>query len=105
MGMIHLRFILATAMALSPMLTVLRAEAKPLQIVVKTLDGQKRPLAVDSGDTPRNLKERLAEKTGIYKELIRLIYEGTPLKDDATLDSQNVKDGSVIHMITQLRGG
>ena len=51
------------------------------------------------------VKEILAEKTGIFAETIRLIYQGSPMKDDKTLEEHKVQGNHVIHMIMQLRGG
>lgn len=46
----------------------------------------------------------LAEKTGIYKEMIRLIFHGSPMVDNQTLADHKVVAGAVIHMILQMRG-
>ncbi len=76
-----------------------------MQITIKTLDGQKKPFTFEAEDTVAKVKEVLAEKTGIYKEMIRLIFHGTPMNDEFTLGASKVVAGSVIHMIMQLRGG
>ncbi len=73
-------------------------------ITIKTLDGQKKPFNLEENDTVAKVKEMLAEKTGIYKEMIRLIFQGSPMPDDKTLKQLNVNAGSVIHMIMQMRG-
>ena len=75
-----------------------------MQITIKTLDGQKKPFNFEPEDTVLKVKEMLAEKTGIYKEMIRLIFHGTPLADEMSLAQAKVKAGDVIHMIMQLRG-
>ncbi len=75
-----------------------------MQIIIKTLDGQKKPFNVDPEDKVSKLKEMLAEKTGIYKEMIRLIFQGSPMQDDKSIAEQRVEAGNVIHMIMQLRG-
>lgn len=46
----------------------------------------------------------LAEKTGVHKDQIRLVFKGKPMLDDKTLDEQGVKAGSIVHMIMQMRG-
>ena len=53
-----------------------------MRIVIKKLDSQKEPFDMDEKDTVRQLKEMLAEKSGIDKEQIRLILKGQPLLDD-----------------------
>ena len=73
-------------------------------VTIKTLDGQKKPFNLEENDTVAKVKEMLAEKTGIYKEMIRLIFQGSPMPDDKTLKQLNVTAGSVIHMIMQMRG-
>lgn len=75
-----------------------------MQIIIKTLDGQKKPFNLDPSDTVLKVKEMLAEKTGIYKEMIRLIFHGSPMNDDKTLEESKVQAGNVIHMIMQMRG-
>jgi len=76
-----------------------------MQIIIKTLDGQKKPFNFEPEDTVAKVKEVLAEKTGIFKEMIRLIFHGTPMVDEHTLAQAKVQGGNVIHMIMQLRGG
>jgi hypothetical protein len=46
----------------------------------------------------------LAEKAGIMKDQIRLIYKGTPMNDSLTLKDHKVEKDSVVHMILQMRG-
>ena len=70
----------------------------------QTVDGRKQPFNLESSDTVRKVKDMLAEKTGIYAEMIRLIYHGSPMVDDKTLAEHNVVAGNVIHMIMQMRG-
>jgi ubiquitin-like protein Nedd8 len=75
-----------------------------MQIQIKTLDGEKRNFNFEKEHKFSHVKDILAEKTGVFKEMIRLIYNGIPMKDDATLEEANVVAGAVIHMIMQLRG-
>jgi len=37
---------------------------------------------LEPSDTVLKVKEMLAEKTGIYKEMIRLIFHGSPMTDN-----------------------
>lgn len=75
-----------------------------MQVYIKKLDGKKSPFSFEPTTTIRRVKEVLAEKTGIFAEAIRLIFQGSPMKDDKTLEESKVKAGNVIHMILQLRG-
>jgi len=76
-----------------------------MQIQIKFLDGRKEDYNLEPEDSVDKVKAMLAEKAGMHKDQIRLIYQGQPMLDDKTLADQNVKAGSVIHMILQLRGG
>jgi len=80
-------------------------DTRTMQIIIKKLDGQKKPFNFEPEDTVLKVKEVLAEKTGVNKEQIRLIFQGSPMVDNQTLTQQKVKAGDVIHMIMQLRGG
>lgn len=74
-----------------------------MQIIIKTLDGQKKPFLVNPSDTVLQLKQMLAEKTGIYVEMIKLIFQGAPLPDDRTLAECHVVENSTVHMVMQFR--
>lgn len=73
-------------------------------IQIKRLDGQKEPITVDSTQTVDQVSVILAEKAGVQKDQIKLIFQGKPLVGDATLAASGVAAASVIHMIAQLRG-
>lgn len=76
-----------------------------MKILIKTLDGHKKPFEFHVEDIVSKIKDILAEKTGIYKDMIRLIYKGSPMKDEKTLKEHKIEKESVIHMIMQMRGG
>eukprot|EP00808_Paulinella_micropora_P019587 g14687.t1 len=76
-----------------------------MRVVIKKLDGKKEGFDFDGSDTVDKCKELLAEKAGIKKAQVRLIFQGQPMADDKTLAEHNVEAGSVIHMILQMRGG
>lgn len=75
-----------------------------MQIHIKKLDGQKEEFSLEPNDSVMKVKEMLAEKTGVHKDQIRLIFKGKPMVDDKTLDEQQVKAGATVHMIMQMRG-
>jgi len=75
-----------------------------MQVIIKTLDGQRKPFNFEPEDTVSKIKDQLVEKTGIFKEMIRLIFHGTPMQDEQTLKDAKVQAGDTIHMIMQLRG-
>merc|ERR1711865_828363 len=76
-----------------------------MQIFIKTLTGRKSSFNFEPENTVRHLKEALQEKEGIQVEQIRLIYSGKQMSDECTLGDYNVKPGSTVHMVLQLRGG
>ena len=54
-------------------------------------------------NTVQQVKQALQEKEGISVEQIRLIFGGRQLNDTSALSEYNLKPGSVIHMVLQLR--
>merc|ERR1712064_107364 len=74
-----------------------------MQIFIKTLTGRKTNFNFELDNTVRQVKEALQEKEGIQVEQIRLIYSGKQMSDECTLSDYNVKPGSTIHMVLQLR--
>ena len=53
-----------------------------MQINIKKLDGQKEEFSLEPSDSVMKVKEMLAEKTGVHKDQIRLIFKGKPMLDD-----------------------
>lgn len=47
-----------------------------MQIHIKKLDGQKEEFSLEPSDSVMKVKEMLAEKTGVHKDQIRLIFKG-----------------------------
>lgn len=76
-----------------------------MRILIKKLDGKKAPMNVDNTESISKIKDKLAEKTGIFTEAIRLIFRGRPLDGTKTIQELSINDGDVLHMILQLRGG
>ena len=76
-----------------------------MQIFIKTLTGRKTPFYFEPDNVVRHVKESLQEKEGIQVQQIRLIYSGKQMSDECKLSDYNVKPGSTIHMVLQLRGG
>jgi hypothetical protein len=55
--------------------------------------------------TVAEAKERIAEKVGVEVGQVRLVYQGGMLVDGKTLAESKVSEGSLIHLILQIRGG
>jgi hypothetical protein len=75
-----------------------------MQVLIKKLDGQKQQFDLEPSQSIADVKEMLAEKCGIFKEMIRLIFKGQPMTDEKSLQDHNVQAGEIIHMIMQMRG-
>ncbi|CAI2381231.1 unnamed protein product [Moneuplotes crassus] len=73
--------------------------------MIKTLTGRKQSFNFDEDNTILQVKQALQEKEGIMIEQIRLIFGGKQLADDQMISDYNLKAGSTIHMVLQLRGG
>jgi len=54
---------------------------------------------IDPEETILNIKHQLNEKTDISHNMCRLIFKGKILKDDASLQSSGVVEGSVVHIV------
>ena len=74
-----------------------------MKVIIKTIDGHKKEMTVEPSFTAMKCKTILSETTGIYKEMIRLLFQGQSMDDSKTLAELNVTDGSIIHLIMQLR--
>lgn len=76
-----------------------------MQVKIITLSGEERVVEVESSDKIVIIKEKLEEQEGIPPEQQRLIYQGRQLKDDKTVNSYKLKNGTVLHLVVALRGG
>lgn len=72
---------------------------------IVSLAGEEKTVDVEPIDTIWTVKERLEEQEGIPPEQQRLVYQGKQLKNDRTVQSYNIKGGSVLHVLVALRGG
>jgi len=76
-----------------------------MQIIIKRLDGEKKPYDIEATQTAGKLKEMLSEKMGISVPQLRLVFKGAPMNDAQTLAEQKVAAGDTIHIILQITGG
>lgn len=77
-----------------------------MKLKIKTLIGKDLEIDIDPEKTILDLKNRIEETELIPFSQQKLVYNGKILvKEDATLHSQNLQNGNVIHMVIALRGG
>jgi uncharacterized ubiquitin-like protein YukD len=73
-------------------------------ILVKTLPGKAIPVTVKLSGSVDSIKEKVYEKEGIPPDIQRLIFEGKLLSVDRSLREYNIKRGSSLHLVLNLRG-
>lgn len=76
-----------------------------MTIFIKKVDSKKETFTIDPSTKVQQIKSMLAEKAALSVDQLRLIYKGTPMKDNESLENHKVEKESVIHMILQMRGG
>lgn len=77
-----------------------------MKIKIKTIAGKDLELVIEPGETVLDLKTKIESIELIPAEQQRLVSNGRILmKESATLSSQNIVDGNVVHMVLALRGG
>ncbi|KAH7663357.1 Ubiquitin-like protein [Dioscorea alata] len=72
-----------------------------IQINIKTLDSQIHTFRVGKNMLIQNLKERIAETTGVPAGQQRLIFRGRVLKDEHVLSEYHVEDGHTLHLVVK----
>lgn len=76
-----------------------------MQISVKTLTGRDIPVDVEPADRVMRIKELMEEREGIPPVQQRLIFNGSQLNDDATIQELGIQPGANLHLVLTLRGG
>jgi len=69
-----------------------------MTIRVLSLSGEKHSIAVVKNTTVEELKTKVAEATGVEKDLQRLIFMGVAMKDSKSLNDYKIEDGVVVHL-------
>lgn len=73
-------------------------DLKPIEITVKTPNGQSIPLLVDPNDTIRDIKQQLQDDHDIPIPDQRLEFQGEPLQDDKTLEESGLGHGDTVQL-------
>ena len=75
------------------------------QIFVKTLTGKTITLEIQGDVSIAMVKKAIQKKEGIPPHRQRLIFAGRQLEDAETLNSNNIQNGSTLHLVLRLGGG
>ena len=75
-----------------------------IQITVKTLTGRNIILNVDRSNTIKEVKEKTQDILGMPPNMMRFIFMGKQLEDQRTIQSYNIMDENVIHLVLILYG-
>lgn len=76
-----------------------------MQIKVKTLTGRDIAVEVEPFDKVIRIKEMMEEKEGIPPAQQRLIFNGSQLDDNQTVQMSGIQAGASLHLVLTLRGG
>jgi hypothetical protein len=76
-----------------------------MKITVQTISGNNRVISVEPTTTIRQIKEQLFSVEGIRADQQNFLYNGVIIKDTNTIESSNISDGDVIHMVLNIHGG
>jgi Ubiquitin family len=71
----------------------------------RTLTGKNIAIMANKNETVEQLKMHIQNREGIPCDQIRFVYTGKQLEDGYTLDSYNIRDDVVIHIVMRLKGG
>ena len=83
----------------------LQKPAHPEPLDIKTLTGKTITLDIDLLENIKALKTMIQDKEGIPSDQQHLIFGGKGLRNYQSLDSCSIRSGSIIHLVTRLRGG
>lgn len=72
--------------------------------MLKTTTGLKIPVEVWDDLTIFNLKQIVEFLEDIPADGQRMIFEGKQMNDSKTIKDNNIKNGSIIHIVLRLRG-
>ena len=76
-----------------------------MQVKVKTLTGRNILVDIEPQDKIIRIIEMMEEKEGISPAQQRLIFNGSQLDDDKTVQESGIQEGASLHLVLTLRGG
>ena len=74
-------------------------ENNKIQMLIKSMDGRKLNLEVDSKTIIKEIKYKIQDKEGIPFSKQRLIFSGIPLDDNKKLSDYTSNDEIILHLI------
>lgn len=75
-----------------------------ITIYFKFLTGKNVTLTCPNTTTIKEIREQLEDREGIPTWMSIFIFNGTKLEDENNLDSYQIKNNDIIHVILKMRG-
>jgi hypothetical protein len=76
-----------------------------MNVLIQSLSGKRIELSLDSFDSVNTVKQKIMYVEGIKSCHQRLIFAGKQLYDNMIMKDLNVLDNSIIHLVTNMKGG
>lgn len=71
-----------------------------MQLMVKTLRGEVKPVHVEAQATLSDLRQAVSETFSIPKESVKLVFKSRGLEGDGPLDTVGLADGDSLVLVT-----
>jgi hypothetical protein len=81
---------------------ITNSTTETISIFIKTLSGHLKIVNVDKTDTIKQIKDKI-KKLHKFSDNFRLIYKGSPLANNFTLEENNIVQHSILHVISSGR--
>jgi hypothetical protein len=75
-----------------------------MQLFIKSFTGQTITIECQSSNNVYDIKQKICEMEGIPPDQQRLIWGGTQLRDEYTLDHYKVPKETTFHLLLRMRG-
>lgn len=88
-----------------PEATLPAATDSRVQVLVKTLQGSTLVMQIHPSETGHSMKKKIEQQTHVPAHQQRLVHQGKPIHDEATMGDCQVQRDSIIHVTAGLPGG